>query len=186
MHIKKRSRTARADADLPDSPTEPSKTQRKQAMQELQDLGAELVELSREQLKRMALDEDLREAVLEYQRIPKFEAQRRQLQYIGKLMRTLDAEPIRTALADARGDSEAEVARLHRIERLRSRLLADEGVLAEILAAHPDVDATHLRQLRRATLKEQAAQKPPRNFRALFQALKALETLETKEEMHDA
>jgi ribosome-associated protein len=183
MHIKKRSLQARADTE-PAPP--PSKTQRKQAMQELQDLGAELVDLSREQLQRMALDEDLREAVREYQRIPKFEAQRRQLQYIGKLMRHLDAEPIRAALADVRGDSQAEVARLHRIERLRSRLLADERVLAEILAAHPDVDATHLRQLRRATLKEQAEQKPPRNFRALFQALKALASAEPEEARPDA
>lgn len=170
MHFNKRQ-----DAPPPDS-ARPSKTQRKQAMHDLQALGEELTRLSRDQLQRMGLDEDLLAALLEYQRIGKFEARRRQLQYIGKLMRGLAAEPIRAALADVRGDSAAEVARLHRLERWRARLLEDETVLQDIAAQHPQADLTHLRQLRRAALREQAENKPPRNFRELFRVLKALDS----------
>lgn len=161
--------------DTPDEDGRPSKTQVKAAMQELQDVGYALTQLSRDQLKRMTLDEDLLAAVREYQRIPKFEAQRRQLQYIGKLMRALEVEPIRAALAMARGESAAEIARLHRLENLRQHLLDDEAAaLAEIASEFPAADLTRLRQLRRAALKEQAEQKPPRQFRALFQVLKEL------------
>ncbi|GHT89902.1 hypothetical protein AGMMS49545_01580 [Betaproteobacteria bacterium] len=161
--------------DTPDEDGRPSKTQVKAAMLALQEVGSALTQLSRDQLKRMGLDEDLLAAVLEYQRIPKFEAQRRQLQYIGKLMRGLEVEPIRAALAMARGESAAEIARLHRLETLRQRLLDDEAAaLAEIAREFPTADLTRLRQLRRAALKEQAEQKPPRQFRALFQVLKEL------------
>ncbi|MDR2678504.1 MAG: DUF615 domain-containing protein, partial [Zoogloeaceae bacterium] len=159
----------------------PSKTQQKAAMQELQDLGEALTRLSRERIQKLALPEDyadLRAAVLEYQRTPKFEAQRRQLQYIGKLMRALDAEPLRRALADAQGDSAGEIARLHRLETLRETFLADEAAgIKAILEQWPRADLTRLKQLRRGTLKEQAEGKPPRQFRALFQALKSLETV---------
>jgi ribosome-associated protein len=165
--------------DAPVDTGRPSKTQVKQAMHELQALGEELVDLSRDQLKRMNLDEDLLEAVLEYQRIGKFEARRRQLQYIGKLMRGLDPEPIREALAHVRGDSAAEVAKLHRLERLRTRFLEDEAVLQEIAGKYPLADLTHLRQLRRAALREQAENKPPRNFRELFQVFKELDSQES-------
>ncbi|MDR1888986.1 MAG: DUF615 domain-containing protein [Zoogloeaceae bacterium] len=161
--------------NTPDESERPSKTRLKAAMRELQDVGKALTLLSRDQLKRMALDEDLLAAVLEYQRIPKFEARRRQLQYIGKLMRGLDVEPIHAALAMARGESAAEIARLHRLESLRQHLLDNEAAaLAEIAATFPRADLTRLRQLRRAALKEQSEQKPPRQFRALFQTLKEL------------
>ncbi|MDR1647068.1 MAG: DUF615 domain-containing protein [Zoogloeaceae bacterium] len=157
-----------------------SKTQQKAAMQALQDLGEALTRLSRERLQKLALPEDyadLREAVLEYQRIPKFEARRRQLQYIGRLMRGLDAAPLRSALADAQGDSAGEIARLHRLETLRETFLADETAgIRRIVEQWPQADLTRLRQLRRSALKEQAEGKPPRQFRALFQTLKALET----------
>jgi ribosome-associated protein len=164
--------------DVPETPEaaeRPSKTQVKAAMHALQDLGSALTRLSREQLARMELDEDLRAAVLEYQRIPKFEAQRRQLQYIGKLMRGRDPEPIRAALAAARGESAAEIAQLRRLERLRARVLEEEGALAEIAADHPEADLARLRKLRRAALEEQAQARPPRAFRELFQYLKTLE-----------
>ncbi|MDR3352722.1 MAG: DUF615 domain-containing protein [Zoogloeaceae bacterium] len=154
-------------------PEHPSKTQKKAAMHALQDLGGELVRLSREQLARMPLDADLRAAVLEYQRIPKFEAQRRQLQYIGKLMRSLDPEPVRAALAAVRGESAAEITRLHRLERLRERLLEDVATLGEIAADYPGADLTRLRQLRRAALKEREEARPPKAFRELFQLLRA-------------
>ena len=154
----------------------PSKTQRKQAMAELQTLGEALVELPSERLKKVALPEDLRSAVLAAQRMPRQdEAKRRQMQYIGKLMRAAEVEPIRAAIAEARGDSAAETARLHRLERLRADLLTDEKVLHDIAAHYPGADLQHLRALRRAALKEHEQNKPPRSYRALYQALKGLD-----------
>ena len=155
-----------------------SKTRRKEEMHELQQLGEALVELSRSQLKRIDLPEDILAAVLDWQRFPKHEAQRRQLQYIGKLMRNADPEPIRAGLALLRGESAEETARLHKRERLRTRLLEDEKVIAEIAEKWPHADLTQLRQLRRNALKEQEAGKPPKSFRAIFQILKELEAHE--------
>ena len=162
------------DEDFTDD-TRPSKTKQKEAMHELQDLGAELVELSVGQLKRINLPENILAAVREAQKITAHGARRRQLQYIGKLMRSADDAPIRAGLALLRGESSAETARLHRLERLRTRLLEDESTLSEIAANWPGVDLQQLRTLRRNALKEQENGKPPKNYRAIFQMLKALD-----------
>lgn len=153
----------------------PSKSAIKRAMTELQDLGEQLVALSAEQLKKIELPEDLRDAVRDAQRFTQHEARRRQLQYIGRLMRNLDAEPIRAALDDIRGVSAVANARQHALERLRARFLADEKVIGEIAATHPDADLQKLRQLRRNALKEQELGKPPRAFRELFRVLRELD-----------
>jgi ribosome-associated protein len=168
------------DEEFTEPEQRPSKTRRKEEMHELQDLGAALVDLSPGQLKRINLPEDLLAAVRDWQRFTKHEAKRRQLQYIGKLMRSLDPEPIQAGLALLRGESAEETARLHRRERLRVRLLEDEKVLSEIAAAWPHADLTHLRQLRRNALKEQEAGKPPKSFRQIFQVLKELEEHESE------
>ena len=153
-----------------------SKTQRKQAMADLQALGEELVELSSDRVKKIDIPEDLRSAVSEAQRMTRHdEAKRRQMQYIGKLMRGVEVEPLRAALAQVRGESAGETARLHRLERLRTTLLADEKVLHEIVSLYPQVDLQHLRALRRSALKEHEQNKPPRSYRAIFQLLKELE-----------
>lgn len=160
----------------PDDDLPLSKTKRKQAMEELQTLGEELVALASDQVKRIDIPDDLRSAILDAQRMTKHdEAKRRQMQYIGKLMRNVDVEPIRAALALVRGESAGETAKLHRLERLRTDFLADEKVVHEIAQRYPGVDLQHLRSLRRAALKEQEQNKPPRSYRALFQRLKELE-----------
>ena len=160
----------------PDDDLPLSKTKRKQAMEELQALGEELVALASDQVKRIDIPDDLRSAVSEAQRMTKHdEARRRQMQYIGKLMRSVEVEPIRAALALVRGESAGETAKLHRLERLRADFLADEKVVHEIAQRYPGVDLQHLRSLRRAALKEQEQHKPPRSYRALFQRLKELE-----------
>jgi ribosome-associated protein len=97
------------------------------------------------------------------------------LQYLGKLMRGADDAPIRAGLALVRGESAAAAARLHRLERMRTRLLEDEAALSDIAATWPGADLQQLRHLRRNALKEQEAGKPPRNFRAIFQALQELD-----------
>ena len=158
---------------IDDEPLPLSKTQRKHAMEELQALGEALVALPTDRLKKIALPDDLRDAVVTAQRMSRQdEAKRRQMQYIGRLMRKADTEPIRAALADARGESASETARLHRLEKLRTALLEDEKILQEIANDYPAIDLQHLRSLRRAALKEQTQDKPPRNFRAIFQLLK--------------
>lgn len=169
----------------PDDDLPLSKTKRKQAMEELQALGEELVALASDQVKRIDIPDDLRSAVSEAQRMTKHdEARRRQMQYIGKLMRSVEVEPIRAALALVRGESAGETAKLHRLERLRADFLADEKVVHEIAQRYPGVDLQHLRSLRRAALKEQEQNKPPRSYRALFQRLKELENaLEESEQV---
>ncbi|MDR3298492.1 MAG: DUF615 domain-containing protein [Candidatus Accumulibacter sp.] len=156
-----------------DEPPELSKTRRKRAMAELQTLGEALAALPAERLKKIDLPEPLREAIGLIQRMPRQdEARRRQTQYIGRLMRAVEDAPIRAALADARGDSAAVTARLRRLERQRDALLEDETKLYEIAALYPGLDPQRLRSLRRAALKEKEQNKPPRNYRAIFQLLK--------------
>lgn len=176
------------EEDFTEDTGRPSKTKQKEAMHELRDLGAELVELSVGQLKRIKLPENIYDAVRDCQKITAHGARRRQIQYLGKLMRGVDDEPIRAGLAMLRGESSAETARLHRLERFRTRLLEDEAVLAEIAALWPTVDLQHLRTLRRNALKEQENNKPPKNFRAIFQVLQELDkqgTPASEEESED-
>ncbi|NTV11303.1 MAG: DUF615 domain-containing protein [Zoogloea sp.] len=156
--------------DLP-----PSKSQRKREMQALQDIGDQLVALSPERLNKVPMPDALRIAVLDWQRFPKHEAQRRQMQYIGKLMRNIDPEPIQAVLDAFKGASAEETARMHRRERLRVDLLEDEKVLHTIAETWPGADLQHLRVLRRNALKEREAGKPPRSFRELFKVLRELE-----------
>ena len=163
-----------------DEPALPSKTQRKQQMEELQTLGEELVALSSDRVKKIDIPEELRDAVRAAQRmLRRDEAKRRQMQYIGKLMRNVEVESIRAALALVRGESAGETAKLHRLERLRTEFLADEKVVNEIASLYPAVDLQHLRSLRRAALREQEQNKAPRSYRAIFQLLKELENIET-------
>jgi ribosome-associated protein len=149
----------------------PSKTQRKQAMAALQALGAELVGLTREQRARIDLPEALRDAIEFFDRIASREARRRQMQYIGRLMRTVDADAIRAAIGRATGDSKEAVALMHRAERWRDRLLDDDAALAEFLGAHPLADAQRLRSTIRAARRERAAGQPRKHARELYRWL---------------
>lgn len=149
-----------------------SKTRRKHEMHELQALGAELVDLSAAHLERMTLPAELARAVHEARRIPSHEARRRQVQYIGKLMRRVDAEPIRAQLAAVHGGSAAERARHQRLEHWRARLMEDDGALTEFAAAHPASDLQQLRTLIRNARREQAGARPPRALRELFRVLR--------------
>ena len=149
----------------------PSKSQRKREMHELQDLGVELVGLSDDQLASIELPENLFDAVMHARQLTKHEARRRQMQYIGKLMRHLDPEPIRERIAAYSAVSHAHTARLHMLERWRARLLEDDAVLTELLTEHPRADAARLRLLMRNAARERAAGHAPKSFRALFRLL---------------
>jgi len=151
-----------------------SKTRRKEAMHALQDLGTSLVKLSNQQLAQLKLPEDLADAIAECKRLKKHEAIRRQMQYIGRLMRQVDAAPIQAQMDAWRGDSAEEAARHHRLERWRDRLLADDAALTEFAAEYPGIDTQGLRNLIRNARKENGLGKPPKNARALFRALREI------------
>jgi ribosome-associated protein len=152
-----------------------SKTRKKREMHELQALGVALVALGESQLGEMHLDADLLEAVLEAKRIKSHEAKRRQMQYIGRLMRDVDAAPIRSRLAEVEGHSAQATARHRRLETWRERLLADDAALTEFAAAFPTADLQALRASIRNARKEQKERRPPRAYRELFRVLKDIE-----------
>ncbi len=152
----------------------PSKTKIKKQMHELRDLGKELTELGKDQIAQLDIPENLRDAIREMKNINKFGAQRRQMQYIGKLMREVDPAPIIARLNAWKGYSQQHTAHLHQLERWRDRLLESDGALTELLAAYPQTDAQRLRALIRNAKKEQEAMKPPKNYREIFQVLREI------------
>jgi ribosome-associated protein len=156
----------------------PSKSQLKREMTALQKLGEELVAEPRDRVKRVPMPEDVREAILECQQIKDHEGRRRQMQYVGKKMRTLDETElaaIQRTLDSWRGLSKADTAAMHALERRREKLLKDDNALAELLQQYPDLDIQHLRTLIRNARKEQAEHKPPKAYREIFQILKDLQ-----------
>jgi len=166
---------AHADLDLV-GPLEPaqSKTQRKAAMHALQDLGEMLVGLSAERLSSLSLPERLEDAVSQARRITGWEARRRQMQFIGRLMRDVDAEPIRAHIEEWTGASRAEKARLAAVERWRERLVRDPEALDRLCAEAPHVDRSRLSALILRVARERAANGPPHAYRELFRALNNL------------
>ncbi|MEO7031226.1 MAG: ribosome biogenesis factor YjgA [Herbaspirillum sp.] len=157
----------------------PSKSQLKRDMTALQKLGAELVAEPKERVMRAPLPEDVRDAILTCQQIKDHEGRRRQLQYVGKKMRTLDETElaaIQTQLDSWRGASKAETNTMHALERRRDKLLANDTALTDLLAQYPQADAQHLRTLIRNARREQSENKPPKAYREIFQQLKQLQS----------
>jgi ribosome-associated protein len=129
------------------------------------------------------MPENVRDAILECQTITNHEGRRRQLQYVGKKMRTLDEEEvavIQRTIDSWKGASKAETAALHALERRRDKLLADDKALTVLLEEHPQLDVQHLRTLIRNARKEQAENKPPKAYREIFQILKDLQAKPAK------
>lgn len=151
-----------------------SRTHDKREAEEAQDIGEQLIELRLEQLKELALPESLFDAVLEAKRLTSHGALRRQKQYIGKLMRQVELEPIQAKFAEWEFNSRAHLAVFHRLERWRDQLLVDDAVLGELLETYPALDMQHIRGLIRNARKEQTANKPPKSSRELFQYLRSL------------
>ena len=168
----------------------PSKSQLKREMTALQGLGEELVSQPKDRVMRVPMPEDVRDAILECQKIRDHEGRRRQLQYVGKKMRGLEEDEvaaIRKVLDSWKGLSKSETAAMHALERRREKLLADDKALTELLGQHPQLDAQHLRTLIRNARKEQAENKPPKAYREIFQVLKQLQKPASPEagEEHD-
>ena len=153
-----------------------SKTRKKREMLELQALGVALMRLPDSQLETIDIPQALREALFEAKRIKSHEARRRQMQYVGRLMRDIDAAPIRAALAEIDGGSARATARHRRLEAWRERLIGDDEALTAFAAEHPGADLQALRALIRNARKEQKEGKPPRAYRELFRVLKDIES----------
>ena len=165
-----------ADSDDGEFYDRPSKTQLKKDSHELQALGEALVALPDNRVVDLAISERLRDAVAEYKRTKTHEGKRRQMQYIGKLMRKDDVEPIREAVAAMQLGRAKDSLALHETERWRVELLASDDALTRWTAEHPASDLQQLRSLIRAARKDAAAapeQRSGRAYRELFQFIKS-------------
>lgn len=159
--------------DLP--PDETSKTHRKREMTALRDLGEELLLLKPGQLQQIPLPEQIRDAIDAALKMTSHGAQRRQKQYIGKLMRTIDPAPIQSALQAIKEHGHASATRFHDLERWRDRLLTEtDTALVSFLETYPQADRTRLRQLARNAAAEQERGETPKSSRALFKYLREL------------
>ena len=151
-----------------------SKSEIKRDAEDLKQLGEKLVNLTKANLTKVPLDDSLKDALELAQRLQK-EARRRQLQYIGKLLRSIDAEPIREALEKIENKHNQQQAMLHKLEILRDELVAKGDVaLTDLLNEHPSADRQQLRNLIRAAQKEKEQNKPSKAYREIYQILKTL------------
>jgi ribosome-associated protein len=155
-----------------EEPERPSKSQRKRDVAALQEIGTELVMLNAGQLAQIELPERLLDAIIDAQRIRDFEGRRRQMQYIGKLMREIDAAPIRAKLDMWSGVARASTAQQRLIERWRERLLADDAELTSFAAEYAGCDLQHLRSLISSVKRDLSLKRAPKNYRALFRTIR--------------
>ncbi len=160
---------------------ETSKTDLKRESAQLQALGEELLNLRAGLFDSLALPDKLVDALAEAKRITNFEGRRRQMQYIGKLMRQLEDETlqaVRDALEVQRQGSAQEAAALHEAEGWRDRLIADDAAVGQWLQSHPGTDSQQLRALVRQARKDAQPEKPGealrhgRAYREIFQLVK--------------
>jgi ribosome-associated protein len=171
------------DADAPDETEGRGRSKRKRATHEITDLGVELAKLGAEKLDALSLPEPLRDAISHARRIDSFIAERRQALYVGKLLRNLDEETlaaIRSVVNVDRAQAARTTAQLHRAERWRDELVADDSALERWLAEHPGTDAQQLRALIRQVRKEAKAEQKPghaprkgRGYRQIFELVRA-------------
>jgi len=156
-----------------------SKTDAKRESVELQQLGEQLLDLRGDLFKPLPLPDKLADALNDAKRITNFEGKRRQMQFIGKLMRQVDPEPLQEAVANFKLGGAQDALALHQAEQWREALLADDQALTRWMTEHPDTDAQPLRALiRQARLEVRpdagagVAQRQGRHFRDLFQFIK--------------
>ena len=173
-------RSPASEADAPfDDEGRPSKSERKRASHLLQTLGDEVAALPASRLNALTLPDNLREAIRELHRTKSHEGRRRQLQFIGKLMRQVDPGPLQEAVANFKLGGAQDALALHQAERWREELLADDTALTRWMAEHPDTEAQPLRALiRQARIEARpdagagAAVRQGRHYRDLFQFIK--------------
>lgn len=155
-----------------DSP--PSKTRLKAEADAAQEVGRQLVALPKDKLKKLQLEEALLDAIAEAKRITANGAIRRQMQYIGRLMRDTDLAPIVEQLQKWEGKHQEENARFHQMERWRTRMLEDVKAIELFIVEFPQTNVQQMRTLIRNAQKEQAAGKPPKSSRELFKMIREI------------
>jgi ribosome-associated protein len=156
----------------------PSKTRRKAESHDLQALGAALLDMNDEHLTALGLDEPLLDAIRAQRKIRSHEAQRRQMQLIGKLMRSADVEPVRQAVAEMQLGRARDSLSLHRAERWRAELIAADDATTRFASDFPEADVQQLRALVRNARKDQSLapeQRSGRAYRELFQFIRGHE-----------
>ena len=171
MHINEKNRTPKI-AEPDDGP---SKSELKRQMTERQKLAEVLAALSSDALKTIPLDEAIKTAIAETDKIKSFEAIRRHKQYLGKLMRFLDDEEldvIQKRLDAIQGVSKAETAKLHFLESYRDRLITNDETFTKMIEQYPDMDIQNMRTLIRNARREKELNKPPKAYREIFRVLK--------------
>lgn len=152
-----------------------SKSQLKREMHELQKMGKTIAELPDGKRNKIPMPAELAEAVAEYRRLNKNEAKRRQLQYLGKVMRKIDVEPIREALDMLDTQSTAFRQHFHQLEAWRDQLVAqDQDIIDILLETFPTADRQQLRNLQRQAAKELEQKKPPAASRKIFAYLREI------------
>jgi ribosome-associated protein len=163
-----------ADPDTAHGYDGPSKSELKRRMHDLQELGEAVAELPAGRLAALKIEDRLRDAIAELGRTRSHEGRRRQLQYIGKLMKFEDAEALREAVASYRLGSARDTLALHQAEAWRDLLIAEDDAFERWLAAHPDTDTQQMRSLVRSARKEgtDAGARHGRAYRDLFQMVK--------------
>ncbi|WP_416885003.1 ribosome biogenesis factor YjgA [Marinospirillum sp.] len=152
----------------------PSKSELKRQALALQELGKKLLDLNKDQLKQLPLDENLRDSLREYHRIKSHEARRRLLQRIGKLLRSAEHEQIQLGVDRFDASSDAYAQHFQQLEHWRERLIVDDSALQEFVALWPECEVQLLRQLIRNARKEREEEKPPAQARKLFRFLRDL------------
>ena len=147
-----------------------SKSQKKRDMLALQDIGVELVGLSSETINKLELPDNLRTAVVEAKRIPKskYGGMKRQMQYIGRLMREIDPAPIVEQLNSLKAPNKKQTALHHLAERWRERLLVDESALNAFINEFPEADRALLGKHIQGSKDDKARNRPPKNCRLLY------------------
>lgn len=152
-----------------------SKSQRKRDAEAAQQLGKNILGLSQDAQNSMNLPDSLEKALNDARKIKQNSALKRQLQYIGKVMRSVDLEPIQEHYIKLTNHYDKDIKALHHIENWRDKLLADgDKALEELLSEAPNADRQHLRQLIRQSAKETKMKKPPKSAREIFKYLKSL------------
>ena len=152
-----------------------SKSQLKRMAQDAQELGERLVELPGKLLAQVEMPPELEDAVMQAREMRSYGARKRQLQFIGKVMRHIDIEPVAKALERLDDKHHEGVGAFHEMEHMRDRLMDNmDEALGELVTRFPDVDRQHIRQLVRNAQLELKKEKPPKSKRQLFQYLKQI------------
>jgi ribosome-associated protein len=159
-----------------DSHDAPSKSQRKRDMAALRQLGIELLEFSDDALRQLDMPDNLLDALRTAKRISANSARKRQLQYVGKLLREIDVAPLQDAVEARRHQHATHTREFHQLETLRDRLLTEgDAALGDVLAVFPRADRQHLRKLVRQARRELETHQPHRAARLLFRYLRELQ-----------